>query len=148
MVSIPRYYILVSYRSQNYGLEPSLNYLYTYTLFIKHTYLFYASIAHNIPAHTKLSIVIYLYIQMSICILLFLIYLFFLLFFLLSVFFLSLPFCCTAVASVTKTNSLNCRKCAFTNVVIVDPNMEIIFEFYNLRFFPEMFCHISVITKS
>ncbi len=24
MVSIPRYYILVSYRSQNYGIEPSL----------------------------------------------------------------------------------------------------------------------------
>ncbi len=24
LVSIPRYYILVSYRSQNYGIEPSL----------------------------------------------------------------------------------------------------------------------------
>ncbi len=26
LVSIPRYYILVSYRSQNYGIEPSLVY--------------------------------------------------------------------------------------------------------------------------
>ncbi len=52
--------------------------------------------------HTKLSIVIYMYIQLSICILLFLIYLFFLLY---VYFVLSLSFCCTAVASVTKTNS-------------------------------------------
>ncbi len=37
------------------------------------------------------------------------------------------------------------RKCAFTNVAYVDPNMESIFEFNNLRFSPEMFCHISVI---
>ncbi len=35
--------------------------------------------------------------------------------------------------------------CAFTNVAFVDPNMESIFEFNNLRFSPEMFCHISVI---
>ncbi len=34
---------------------------------------------------------------------------------------------------------------AFTNVAYVDPNMENIFEFKNLRFSPEMFCHISVI---
>ncbi len=39
----------------------------------------------------------------------------------------------------------HCRKCAFTNVAYVDPNMESIFEFNNLRFSPEMFCHISVI---
>ncbi len=35
--------------------------------------------------------------------------------------------------------------CAFTNVAYVDPNMESIFKFNNLRFSPEMFCHISVI---
>ncbi len=34
---------------------------------------------------------------------------------------------------------------AFTNVAYVDPNMESIFEFNNLRFSPDMFCHISVI---
>ncbi len=45
-----------------------------HTLFI---HLVYTSVAHNIPVHTKLSIVIYLYIQLSICILLFLIYLLF-----------------------------------------------------------------------
>ncbi len=39
----------------------------------------------------------------------------------------------------------HCRKCAFTNVAYVDPNMESIFEFNNLRFSPDMFCHISVI---
>ncbi len=39
----------------------------------------------------------------------------------------------------------HCRKCAFTNVAYVDPNMEIIFELNNLKFSPEMFCHISVI---
>ncbi len=67
-------------------------------LCIQHTYLVYTSGAHNIPVHTKLSIVIYLYIQLSMCILLlFFIYLFFLLSVLL--------FFCTAVASVTKTNS-------------------------------------------
>ncbi len=75
-------------------------------LFILHTYLVYTSIAHNIPVHTKLSIVIYLYIHLSICILLFLIYMFFLiLLFIICVSVLSLLFCCTAVASVTKTNS-------------------------------------------
>ncbi len=50
-----------------------LNYYYYY-----YYYYYYTSIAHNIPVHTKLSIVIYLYIQLSISILLFLIYLFFL----------------------------------------------------------------------
>ncbi len=49
----------------------------------------------------------------------------------------------------TRTEALldarHCRKCAFTNVAYVDPNMESIFEFNNLRFSPEMFCHISVI---
>ncbi len=51
--------------------------------------------------------IIYLYIQLSVCIVLFIIYLFyFLFFFLLSVFIvLSLSFCCTVEASVTKTNS-------------------------------------------
>ncbi len=39
----------------------------------------------------------------------------------------------------------HCRKCAFTNVAYVDPNMESIFECNNLSFSPEMFCHISVI---
>ncbi len=39
----------------------------------------------------------------------------------------------------------HCRKSAFINVAYVDPNMESIFEFNNLRFSPEMFCHISVI---
>ncbi len=29
----------------------------------------------------------------------------------------------------------------------VDPNMESIFKFYNLRFSPEVFCHISVIEE-
>ncbi len=37
----------------------------------------------------------------------------------------------------------HCRKCAFTNVAYVDPNMERIFEYNNLRFSSEMFCHIS-----
>ncbi len=51
--------------------------------------------------------IIYLYIQLSVCIVLFLIYLFyFLFFFVLSVFIVvSLSFCCTVKASVTKTNS-------------------------------------------
>ncbi len=31
LVSIPRYYILISYRSQNYGIEPSLVYTGIYT---------------------------------------------------------------------------------------------------------------------
>ncbi len=39
----------------------------------------------------------------------------------------------------------HCRKCAFTNVAYVDTNMERIFEFNNLSFSPEMFCHLSVI---
>ncbi len=39
----------------------------------------------------------------------------------------------------------HCRKCAFTNVAHVDPNIESIFECNNLRFSPDMFCHISVI---
>ncbi len=43
----------------------------------------------------------------------------------------------------------HCRKCAFTDYVMftayVDPNMEIIFLFNNLRFSPDMFYHISVI---
>ncbi len=39
----------------------------------------------------------------------------------------------------------HCRKCAFTNVTYVDPNMDSIFEFNNLRFSTELFCHISVI---
>ncbi len=39
----------------------------------------------------------------------------------------------------------HCRMCAFINVAYVDPNMESIFKFNNLRFSPEMFCHISVI---
>ncbi len=39
----------------------------------------------------------------------------------------------------------HCGKCAFTNVVYVDPNMDSIFKFNNLRFSPEMFWHISVI---
>ncbi len=39
----------------------------------------------------------------------------------------------------------HCRKCAFTNLAYVDPNMESIFEFNNLRLSPEMFCHIYVI---
>ncbi len=38
------------------------------------------------------------------------------------------------------------RKCASTNnVAYVDPNMKSIFEFNNMRFSTEMFCHISVI---
>ncbi len=55
-------------------------------------YYYYTSIAHNIPVHTKLSIVIYLYIQLSICILLFLIYLFFIILLLLYVLFCSVTF--------------------------------------------------------
>ncbi len=39
----------------------------------------------------------------------------------------------------------HCRKRAFTDVAYVDPNMEIMFKFNNLRFSPEMFCHIPVI---
>ncbi len=39
----------------------------------------------------------------------------------------------------------HCRKCAFTNVAYADPNMDSIFGCNNLRFSPEMFCHISVI---
>ncbi len=65
---------------------------------VTHTYLVYTSIAHNIPVHTKLSIVIYLYIQLYICILLFLIYLlFFILLFIIS-FLLLLFFHCHYVA--------------------------------------------------
>ncbi len=45
--------------------------LYTY---LSHTYLVYTPIVHNIPVHTKLSIVINLYIQFSSCILLFIIF--------------------------------------------------------------------------
>ncbi len=39
----------------------------------------------------------------------------------------------------------HCRKCGVHNVAYVDPNMESIFKCNNLRFSPEMFCHISVI---
>ncbi len=53
-----------------------------------------------------------------------------------------------SVRRARRRDMRHCRKCAFTNVVYVDPNMEIIFEFNNLRFSPEMFCHISVITKN
>ncbi len=62
-------------------------------------------LAHNIPAHTKLSIVIYLYIQLSIVYCYSLFTCSFYLLFLLCVFVLSLSFCCTAVTYVTKTNS-------------------------------------------
>jgi len=41
----------------------------------------------------------------------------------------------------------HCRKCAFANVAYVDPNMENIFKFNNLRFSPEMFCHIFLIKE-
>ncbi len=41
----------------NYGTHTIYTPLYTY---IEHTYLVCTSIAHNIPVHTKLSIVIYL----------------------------------------------------------------------------------------
>ncbi len=44
-----------------------------------------------------------------------------------------------------KRDTQHYRKCAFTNVAYVDPNMESIFEFNILRFSPDMFCHISVI---
>ncbi len=50
-----------------------------------------------------------------------------------------------SVRCAWKRDKRHCRKCAFTNVAYVDPNMESIFEFNNLRFSPDMFCHISVI---
>ncbi len=48
--------------------------------------------------------------------------------------------------AVCKTHTEACH--ATLQKVCVFPNMEIIFEFNNLRFSPEMFCHISVITKN
>ncbi len=50
-----------------------------------------------------------------------------------------------SVRRARKRDTRHCRKCAFTDVADVDPNMESIFECNNLRFSPEMFCHISVI---
>ncbi len=50
----------------------------------------------------------------------------------------------TAHGSVTwhaTLQNVRVHKCS----LYVDPNMESIFEFNNLRFSPEMFCHISVI---
>ncbi len=70
--------------------------LYTYTLiYLTHILSLHFEFAHNIPVHTKLSIVIHLYIQLSICIVLFLIYLFYFLFF----YYLCFLFChCHSVA--------------------------------------------------
>ncbi len=56
---------------------------------------------------------------------------------------LSIAVCKTRTEVLLDTR--HCRKCAFTNVAYVDPNMERIFKCNNLRFSPEMFCHISVI---
>ncbi len=66
--------------------------LYAY---LCNTYLVYASIAHYILVHTKLSIVIYLYIQLLMCILSFLIYLFFFI-----LIFIICVFCSVTVISV------------------------------------------------
>ncbi len=94
-------------QTQEQFLSPSnpshehLTIIMAYTIYTLIHFFICTSIAHNIPVHTKLSIVIYLYIQLSICILLFRIYLFF--FYLCLI--LSLSFCYTALTSVTKTNS-------------------------------------------
>ncbi len=55
-------------------------------IYLTHILCLHFEFAHNIPVHTKLSIVIYLYIQLSICILLFPIYLFHFYYFIIYVF--------------------------------------------------------------
>ncbi len=81
-------------QTQEQFLSPSnpshehLTIIMAYTIYTLIHFFICTSIAHNIPVHTKLSIVIYLYIQLSICILLFRIYLFF---------FLSVPYSVTVI---------------------------------------------------